>query len=525
MGMATCPRCHREFALGAKFCSECGASNVATEASGDPHDPFVGQTLKGVYLIQQKIGDGGMGLVYKAVHVGLDAPFAVKIIRGTLLSDPGVIGRFQHEARAASRLHHPNVVVVTDFGQTEDGVLFMVMEHVPGRSLAQVIADEAPLAERRVVSIGAQILSALGEAHASQILHRDLKPENVMVQSRRDSSDSIKVLDFGIAKGLMTGGPAKPLTQAGLVVGTPGYMSPEQLAGEDLDPRSDLYSVGVVLYEMLTGKLPFAPRTPNQLARMQVTEAPRVPSAERSRPVSRELEALVMAALAPVREDRPRSADEMREQLLRCPLQGGATNVDLQAGDNACEEEPPDGRSELLERLAPTPAGGRRESQPPVRTPRRPAADPPTPIDPKVLAAVEQRALLLLGPLAPLLLRRASANATSVEELVRNLATHVPSEEERKALLAPIHGVYPTPDPARARSLPRVEWDPAVLERIQRHLASFIGPVARVVVQRASASAGGPSELQEIVAREISDAYDRESFLASLGAPDAAGPK
>ena len=525
--MATCPKCHREFIVGAKFCSHCGASIAATPASGAAVDPFLGRTLKGVYLIQERIGDGGMGLVYRAVHVALDAPFAVKIIRGALLTDPGVVGRFQREARAASRLHHPNVVSVTDFGQTEDGILFMVMEHVPGKSLARVIADEAPLSERRVVFIGAQILSALAEAHSSQILHRDLKPENVMVQCRRDTSDSIKVLDFGIAKVLMSGTPAASVTQAGHVVGTPGYMSPEQLAGDDLDSRSDLYAVGVVLYEMLTGKLPLPPRTPIQLARMQATGPPPTPSSKRSRPVSRELEALVMRSLAPLREDRPQSADEMREQLLRCPVEGGVTQVGTggalqRDGSPSCEEDGvADGRSELLERLLQAPVASGRLDLPGEPAAARPVESLGTPLDSKVLAAVEESALRLLGPLAPVLLRKAAATASTVEELIDKLASFLPSEKERKALLEAYRVVRPTPGPAPARTPARVAWDSEVLDRVQRHLATYIGPVARVVVQRASTRATEPAELHDMVAREIADEAERAAFLAAVAKPDA----
>jgi serine/threonine protein kinase len=547
--MANCRKCHHDVVPGARFCAHCGASTVSTPAMGPPTDPFLGRTLKGVYFIQQKIGDGGMGLVYKAVHVELDAPFAVKILRGSLLSDPGVVGRFQREARAASRLHHPNVVAVTDFGQTEDGVLFMVMEHVTGKNLARVIADEAPISERRVVFIGAQILSALAEAHASQILHRDLKPENVMVETRRDTSDSIKVLDFGIAKVLMAGSPATTLTRAGLVVGTPGYMSPEQLTGDDLDPRSDLYSVGVVLYEMLTGKLPHAAKTPIHMARLLATEPPPPPSGSRPTPVSRELEALVMRALAPRREDRPGSAEEMREQLLACPVEGGATRstpaaalptvVAPRTGDGALpaeallavpgrpsgEIDSADGRSELLERLGHTPVSGRPTSTPGQASTARDPIGPGTRLDPVLLEAVEKRALLLLGPVAPYLLRKARATASTVQELVQNLAAFVPSEKERDALFAAFDATRTSPGPAPASTPARVEWDPAVLDRIQRRLAMYIGPVARVVVQRASARAGTSPELLEMVSREIANGGDRARFLESLGAPDGAGPR
>jgi len=524
--MSTCRQCQSETSPGAKFCAHCGASTGVTPGGGPAPDPFLGQTLKGAYLIQQRIGDGGMGLVYKALHVELDAPFAVKIIRGALLSDPGVVARFQREARAASRLRHPNVVSVTDFGQTEDGILFMVMEHVPGRNLARVIADEAPLSERRVVLIGAQILSALAEAHANQILHRDLKPENVMVETRRDASDSIKVLDFGIAKVLMAEAPASNFTQAGLVVGTPGYMSPEQLAGDDLDARSDLYAVGVVLYEMLTGKLPYSPRTPVQMARMHVTELPQPPSTKRSRPVSQELESVVMRALAPRREDRPQSADEMRDQLMRCTVEGeGPQSPSVwqrECGVPGEADDSADGRSELFERLGQGPTTGKRQDTPGDAAGSRPSAVSGTAIDPKVLEAVEQRALVLLGPLAPVLLRKASATATTVEELIQRLATFVPSEKERKALVEAFRVTRPVTGPPASRTPARVAWDPDVLDRLQRHLAVYIGPVARVVVQRASARAAEPAELHELVSREITSDSERASFLASVGAQDAA---
>jgi serine/threonine-protein kinase len=529
--MSTCKKCHRDISQGALFCAHCGASTAGTAETGQPSDPFLGKTLKGIYFIQQKIGDGGMGQVYKAVHVELDAPFAIKIVRSSLLSDPGVVGRFQREARAASRLHHPNVIAVTDFGQTEDGVLFMVMEHVAGKNLARIIADEAPLIERRVVHIGAQILAALSEAHANQILHRDLKPENVMVESRRDTQDSVKVLDFGIAKILMTEAPATTLTRAGLVVGTPGYMSPEQLTGDELDGRSDLYSVGVVLYEMLTGKLPFSPNTPVQMAHRQMTETPPPPSTKRARPVSPDLEALVMRALAPLRDDRPRSAEEMREQLL----------------SNVIEDAPARGTpaaiiaTVVMPRPRPTTAGAgqgpdrpddpgptaRMEATPGGHDPQRPPPSSPGPgdgsIDPEELKTIEQRALQYLGPVAPLLVRKARAVAGNLPELVETIASFVPPGKQRTEFLTAFGRTRQTPGPGPARTPANVAWDQAELDRLQRLLALHIGPVARIVVQRASRVARDPLELREILAKEIASASDRKSFLASLGPPDS-GP-
>ena len=291
----------------------------------------MGQTIKGTYLIQQKIGGGGMGDVYKAIHTKLDSPVALKIVKPALLGHTAMVHRFQREARAASKLHHPNVVAVTDFGQSEDGMLFMVMEYVAGKSLAQVIADDAPISERRVVHIAAQILSALAEAHANQILHRDLKPENVMIERRRDVRDSVKVLDFGIAKVLAAGAGASTLTQAGLVCGTPGYMSPEQLRGGDVDARSDLFSLGVVLYEMLTHKLPFDAQTPMEMLHKHLSEPIPPPSKRRGRPVSPELEGLVLQALSAARDARPASAEAMRGELLGAAL-SLAEDDDLEQG-------------------------------------------------------------------------------------------------------------------------------------------------------------------------------------------------
>jgi serine/threonine-protein kinase len=316
--MTTCPKCHHDVTPGASFCGSCGAA-IVTWPQGAPPDPFVGQTFKGMYFVEMRIGGGGMGEVYRARHVTLDAPVALKILKKSLLSDTSVVQRFHREARAASRLRHPNVISVTDFGQTEDGTLFMAMEHVAGKSLAKVIAEEFPLPEQRIVHIGQQVLSALAEAHANQILHRDLKPENVMLESLRSEADAVKVLDFGIAKIQGPGDGGATLTQVGLVCGTPGYMSPEQWSGEELDARSDLYSVGVILYEMLTGKLPFEAQTPMEMVRKHLTEKVVPPRARRyDGAVSPDLDALVMRALSTEREGRPASADAMRDDLLAC---------------------------------------------------------------------------------------------------------------------------------------------------------------------------------------------------------------
>lgn len=338
--MPTCAKCHRDVVAGSLFCGACGAPIVPEP--GEALDPYIGQIVKDTYFIQRRVGGGGMGDVYKAVHVRLDKPVALKLLKKSLLADPALVERFYREARSASKLQHPNVINVTDFGQTDDGTLFMAMEYLAGKDLARVIAEERPLSERRIVHIGAQVLAALAEAHAAGILHRDMKPENVMIESRRDEPDSVKVLDFGIAKIQRAEGDddrgQAALTKAGLVCGTPGYMSPEQWGGGALDARSDLYAVGVLLYAMLTGKLPIEASTPMALVRKQLTEPPQPPSARRPGGVSEDLERLVMRALSPDPASRSASAVEMRSELLACALladleSAGGTQSTGKAGD------------------------------------------------------------------------------------------------------------------------------------------------------------------------------------------------
>ena len=316
--MSTCTTCMRDVGK-ARFCPFCGAEAPAAVASSDP---FVGKTVAQKYLVHQVIGRGGMGVVYSATHLALDRPVALKILNRALLADPTIVARFHREARAASRLNHPNSISIIDFGQADDGTLFMALEYLPGRTLARVIADEFPVQARRIVKIGSQILAALTEAHALGILHCDIKPENVMLETRHDETDVVKVLDFGIAK-LRDGSGGPKLTREGMTCGTPGYASPEQARGEELDPRTDLYSVGVVLYELVSGKLPYEAATPGALVAKMLVEPP-VPL-RRRRPdlaVPPDLEAVIMRALATDRQERFPSAMAFRRELLACSATG-----------------------------------------------------------------------------------------------------------------------------------------------------------------------------------------------------------
>ncbi|MBX7101441.1 MAG: serine/threonine protein kinase [Myxococcaceae bacterium] len=264
------------------------------------------------------IGEGGMGKVYKATQLMLDKPVVLKVLRQALLSDERTVARFQREAKAASRLNHPNSISILDYGQGEDGALYIAMEYVAGKDLHHILSREWPLPEARVARIVGQVLSALSDAHGAGVIHRDLKPENIMVEQRRGEPDFVKVLDFGIAKIMDTpaGDEGPALTRAGFVCGTPEYMSPEQARGAALDHRSDLYAVGVILYQLVSGLLPFDSDSAVGFATKHLTEQPPLPS--RRRPdakISPAMERLVMKALSKNPADRPQTAEQFRAEL------------------------------------------------------------------------------------------------------------------------------------------------------------------------------------------------------------------
>jgi hypothetical protein len=318
-----CSRCHEEVATG-RFCPSCGVPAPAED--GGPDDPYVGKTLAGKFLVNRLLGVGGMGQVYHATHLALDRPVALKLLNPAFRADRGMAQRFHREARAASKLSHPNCIGILDFGAAEDGALFIAMELLGGRTLAALIQEEFPLGERRVIHIVAQVLTALAAAHAAGVIHRDLNLSNVMVEDRLDEHDFVKVLDFGIAK-ITEVDVDQKLTGTGMVCGTPGYMSPEQARGDPLDARSDLYSVGIILYELLTGRLPFESRSPMGLLAKHLMETPQPPRERRpDLPISPAVDALVVRALAKNRDERPASALEFKALLLACEA-GAATGA------------------------------------------------------------------------------------------------------------------------------------------------------------------------------------------------------
>ncbi|MCH2108156.1 MAG: protein kinase [Polyangiaceae bacterium] len=267
----SCPQCGTECSLETRYCPACGFPVGDLQRSGD--DPFIGTTLAAGYHITELIGIGGMGRVYRAEQRVLGRTVAVKLIHPHLLADDSSPARFLTEARAASQLNHPNSISVFDFGRTDDGHPYLVMELLRGKDLAQVLHENGPLELPRIVEVLTQVLAALGEAHELGIVHRDLKPENIVLQPLRRGGDLVKVLDFGLAK-LKADTPETGVTNPGIVCGTPDYMSPEQGRGDELDGRSDLYAVGVILFQLLTGQLPFVGESPTQVVMMHLTTPP-----------------------------------------------------------------------------------------------------------------------------------------------------------------------------------------------------------------------------------------------------------
>ncbi len=216
-------------------------------------DPFVGRTI-GNFVLSRKVGEGGMGAVYLGEHNRISRRAAIKVLLPELASEPEVVARFLNEARASADIKHPHVIEISDFGELDDGTSYLVMEWLQGRSLADRMgAARVPVTQ--ALHIGRQIAEALEAAHQRGVVHRDLKPDNVFLVERDGDADFVKVLDFGIAKILR--GATELHTQTGAIMGTPGYMAPEQCRGEVVDPRADLYALGVILYEMLGGRLPF----------------------------------------------------------------------------------------------------------------------------------------------------------------------------------------------------------------------------------------------------------------------------
>lgn len=303
-----CPKCHADHDPELEECPGPGARLEAFEPSDDP---LIGRLLADRYKVLRTIGEGGMGRVYLAEHVRMGRLSAVKVMSPALAPTADAIGRFNREAANASRINQPNVAAIYDFGETEDGTLYLAMEYVEGETLSAVLRREGPFSPLRAAEITAQIADGLTAAHHLGIVHRDLKPDNILVTRSHEGREWVKIVDFGIAKTTQADG-AQNVTSLGMAVGTPEYMSPEQIAGEQLDGRTDLYSLGLVLFNMLTGALPHPALTSKQSLIHRLTARPRTLADVRPKVAwPARLQVALDRALAPEPADRFRTVGEL----------------------------------------------------------------------------------------------------------------------------------------------------------------------------------------------------------------------
>lgn len=316
-GTRICPHCRRH--TDEKLCPTDGYKTVRSDlfAEAEGAEALVGTVFDERYRLEAVLGAGGMGAVYRATQLAVNRPVAVKIMRRELAHALDQVARFQQEARTVAALQHPNIVSLIDFGHTDEGQLYLVMELLSGDALGQLLEREGRLEPERVVELGIQLCEALAEAHHAGVVHRDLKPANVFVAKTGRGAEVLKVLDFGIARATGELAPAETLTSTGVSIGSPAYMSPEQAQGEVATPASDLYALGILLYELLTGKLPYEAHTPAGFMMAHVSQRP-LPARAAGQVLAGPLVELIYDLLAKTPAERPASAEIVLERLRGC---------------------------------------------------------------------------------------------------------------------------------------------------------------------------------------------------------------
>ncbi|MBI4469252.1 MAG: SUMF1/EgtB/PvdO family nonheme iron enzyme [Acidobacteria bacterium] len=365
--MKRCPKCEREYSVKRAKCPEDGTKLVPVPTGKD----LSGRHLDNKYKIEKLLGEGGFGAVYLATHSTIGHSVAVKVLNPTLATDRASVERFKREAQSAALIHHASAVTVHDFGETEDGLVYLVMEYLPGQTLAQLIEAEGPVSPEYALKIMRQVCGAIEGAHRKGVIHRDIKPQNIVFDMTHEPDVVVKVVDFGIAK-VEEG--RTPLTRSGMAIGTPSYMSPEQIMGHELDPRSDVYSLGILVYEMLSGQLPYEGTTPMSVAVKHLNEAPR--SLRQLAPgISPDVERAVLRAMSRDREGRPKSAMEFFEQFEKAVTAPAETRTSAAAAHAVGETRAIDISDELLQ----GDSAGAQSNMASFEPPSTPGSRPPEP--------------------------------------------------------------------------------------------------------------------------------------------------
>jgi len=431
----------------------------------------------GRYRIEKELGRGAMGVVYKGHDPEIDRPVAIKLVRMDLLEGgrrEDYLARFRREVQAAGRCLHPNIVAIYDFGShpnaAGDAEPFFVMEFVDAAPLDASLPKDAGIGAEAAGAIVLQLLDALAGAHALGVTHRDIKPANLLLAA----DGRVKVMDFGISRV-----STSHLTQAGAVMGTPRYMSPEQIRGGEVDARSDIFSAGAVLHELLSGRTPFTGASFEEvlikLLHDEPNLAPDLPPA---------LAAVIARAIAKAPDQRFQSAAEMAA-AVRAALGQGADLSSMPAATVVISQAP------------------------------RPDADPRL-SDTVLLGAIERRLAQYMGPIAGRMVRLAAREADSAETLCERLADSIDKPDERERFLGDVRARLQQTGDTLGRSSPGIApaLSEAEIERVQQDLARYIGPIAKVLVKRAAGSATSTAALREALAEHLEQAAERTTFLS-----------
>ena len=321
-----CPSCDNEYEADMGNCPDDGSKLLPLKESDDP---FVGQNIAGRFHVKKKLGEGGMGAVYLAHQASVDRMVVLKVLKGEFQEDVTVVKRFFLEAKAASRLSNEHTITIYDFDKTADGTLYIAMELLKGRELREKMDEVGRLSIDETAKILMAVSESLGEAHDAGIIHRDMKPENIFLTERGKDKEFVKVLDFGIARATdLTG---TKMTRTGIVQGTPAYMAPEMIMSQDVDARADIYALGIMMYEMLSGVVPFEAETPMQMMMAHLQQAPQaIDAVAPDLTLPTPIHQFVWRCLDKRKENRPESAEAFREELqIALDQRGSSTSEKL----------------------------------------------------------------------------------------------------------------------------------------------------------------------------------------------------